>query len=170
MCRFVARLAEWLPRAHFLALVRVDDLELAREIAARRDVTERSTILHVAPDEMADHLSAADAALFLRHTHTMNLVVTSAKLGEYLAAGLPVITTGANASGVNDFIRSRQAGVFLPDSLIIDDHARTELEHVLRSSADPTWRRGLSDATAAWLGGENDAFPGYVSFIRKVLS
>ncbi len=60
--------------------------------------------------------------------------------------------------------------MFLPDSLTIDDQTRTDLEQVLGSSADPAWRRRLSDATTAWLGGENDAFPKYVSFIRGVLS
>ncbi len=170
MCRFVGRLTEWLPSARLLALVRVDDLEMAREIATRCEVAERSTILHVPPEEVAGYLSAADAALFLRHTHTMNLVVTSAKLGEYLAAGLPVVTTGANASVVNEFIRSRRAGVFVPDSLTIDDRTQAHLAHLLRSSADPAWRGGLSEATSDWLGGENDPFPKYVTFIHGILS
>ncbi|MCM1983006.1 glycosyltransferase [Lyngbya confervoides] len=168
MCRFIARLAEQIPNVWFLALVRLDDLQLAKAAISRHGLEQRSTIKHVTADVVADYLSSADLAIFLRHIHPMNLVVTSGKLGEYLAAGLPVITTGANAAIINKFIRESQAGLFIDDSLPINESIIAELDALLDRSQKPGWRVELSLKTAECFGGENDPFRTYAPFIRKI--
>ena len=44
-------------------------------------------------NEMINYLSAADLGISLRDFHPMNSIVTSGKIIDYLACGLPVITT-----------------------------------------------------------------------------
>ena len=170
MCKFVAQLAKRIPRLWFIMLVRMDDLELAMEAIVRYGLDNQSTVLNVTSNEILNYLSAADVALFLRHVHPMNQVVTSGKLGEYLAAGLPIITTGANTEILNGFIRDMQAGVFLHDSLPVDEHLIKELNDLLERSNKTGWRAELSQNTAKRFGGSNDPFHAYVPFIREVLS
>lgn len=43
--------------------------------------------------EVPDYLNACDIAFLLRHNHTMNAVASPTKLAEYLACGLPVISS-----------------------------------------------------------------------------
>ncbi len=168
MCEFIARFKESLPSIWFLALVRFDDLDMAWEAIARHGLDERSTVLHVGPDEMADYLSAADLALFLRHDHLMNRVVTSGKLGEYLATGLPVITTGANAEVLNQFIRETGAGVFILDSLAVDPQFIEQFKALAAHSGDPEWRGWLAGKMAERFGGANDPMNAYPAFVRDI--
>lgn len=44
-------------------------------------------------NEVPDYLNACDIAFLLRHNHKMNAVASPTKLAEYLACGLPVITS-----------------------------------------------------------------------------
>ena len=44
-------------------------------------------------DEINGYLNASDIGIVLRDSHNMNRVVTSGKLLDYLACGLPIITT-----------------------------------------------------------------------------
>lgn len=169
MCQFIAQLVERIPKIWFVALVRLDDLQLAKEAISRHGLDSRSTIGHVTADLISDYLSAADIALFLRHRHPMNVVVTSAKLGEYLAAGLPVITTGANTEVINEFIRERCAGIFLADSLPVNDQLISSIFSLLQRSKQPGWRDELSQRTAGRFGGENDPYRAYVPFIRDII-
>ena len=104
MCRFVAELSKKQPQISFLALVRRDDITLMRSSLKNHGIEPITILKTIEQQDMYKYLSAADIALFLRHNHTMNNIVTSGKLGEYLAAGLPVITTGCNAKVLNDFI------------------------------------------------------------------
>jgi glycosyltransferase involved in cell wall biosynthesis len=98
----------------------------------------------------------------------MNQIVTSAKLGEYLAAGLPVITTGANAEILNDFIRRREAGVFVADSLEVTTAFLQELEALLVRSRDNGWRERLSRAIREAFAGPKDPLQAYVRFMCSI--
>lgn len=170
MCEFVKRLHETLEDVWLLALVRLDDVDLAKRIAAERGIASYITVISVLPDEVASYLSAADVALFLRHRHTMNLVVTSAKLGEYLAAGLPIITTGANAEILNEFIKSQNMGVFVDDSLDLDQGFWPALMRILQLTVDPAWRISQSESFLAQFGGDDDVLGHYVSFLERIIS
>lgn len=170
MCQFASDLAQRDFNIWFLALVRADDVEMTQKAVERFDLAARSTVMHVPESEMYRYLSAADAALFLRHDHLMNRVVTSGKLGKYLAAGLPVITTGANTEMLNDFIREADAGVFISDSLALDDCFQERLRGLLIQSRSSTWRVELSRMTGERFSGKNDAIHTYVSFVKETLT
>jgi glycosyltransferase involved in cell wall biosynthesis len=119
---------------------------------------------------MGSYLSAADIALFLRHNHTMNQVVTSGKLGEYLAAGLPVVTTGANTDMLNNFIRLRRAGAFIPDSLQLSDENKQEISNLLQLSKSVHWRIDLSECSDRYFNLELNFFRGYLENVLALLA
>lgn len=169
MCRFIIQLAQRISNLWFIALVRLDDLQLAKDTISRHGLDCCSTIRHVNADMIMDYLSAADIALFLRHNHLMNVVVTSGKLCEYLAAGLPVITTGANAQIINDFILERRAGIFLHDSLPVNDQIISGISELVARSRQSGWRDDLSQRSACRFGGDNDPYRAYVSFMRDIV-
>ena len=168
MCRFIARLQSQRQSVWFLGLVRTDDIGLANDIAARSGIAAMSTITSVPSTEVMRYLSAADAALFLRHRHSMNEVVTSAKLGEYLASGLPVISTGANASVLNEFMREHGVGLFVPDTLELPADFAERFAQLLDRARDEQWRQTVSSATLRRFAGADDPLKKYCEFIREL--
>ena len=168
MCRFVARLQRQRESVWFLGLVRMDDLGLANDIVARSGIAAISTIVSVPSMEVMRYLSAADVALFLRHEHSMNTIVTSAKLGEYLAAGLPVISTGANANVLNRFMREQGVGLFVPDTLELPADFAEQFAHLLTRAGHAHWRQAVSAATLRRFSGAGDPLKKYCEFIREL--
>lgn len=170
ICRLLTELRQFIPSTWLLALVRVDDLPIAEEVLRRYGLAECATVMNVPAYEMGRYLSAADVGLFLRHDHPMNRVVTSGKLGEYLAAGLPVLTTGANAEILNDYIRHTASGVFVSDDLPVDAQLADELSALTLRFVEPESRVRLSHEAESQFNGENDAFAGFVPFIRAIIN
>src|SRR5690554_6182810 len=116
MCAFVSRISQNIPEIKFLVLVRQDDIELMQNTIIRYKLQSSSIVINASHRDVYKYLSASDLALFLRHDHTMNKIVTSGKLDEYLSAGLPVITTGSNADFINEFILKSRAGFFIDET------------------------------------------------------
>jgi glycosyltransferase involved in cell wall biosynthesis len=87
----------------------IDD-ELRRYGVGERDCTVAS----VAASEVPAYLAAADAALaFIRPTFS-KVSSSPTKIGEYLAAGLPVVT-GRGVGDVDDVLERYDTGVVLDD-------------------------------------------------------
>ena len=169
MCHLLSELRQRIPSTWFLALVRMDDLALADEAIRRHGLTDCATVMNVPADEVGRYLSAADVGLFLRHDHPMNIVVTSGKLGEYLAAGLPVLTTGANAAILNNYIRFTGSGVFIDDDLLVDARLVGDLTALVQRFATTESRAGLSREAETQFNGDNDPFAGYAPFVGEVV-
>lgn len=170
-CQFVSLLRGRMPRLYFLALVKRDDLEKARAILERH--VELSGSFHVTTvpsGEVAGYLSAADVGLFLRHNHSMNRVVTSAKLGEYIGAGLPVITTGATSEVMNRFIGDRGAGLDVEDSLEIDHGLTERLASLVVRTSTPEWRSRLSSMAMDRFCGKDGPGEKYAEFIFRLFN
>jgi glycosyltransferase involved in cell wall biosynthesis len=120
MVEFYVRAKRHVPGLHLLVLTQSDraliDEELRRFGVADGDVTVRSA---PAP-EVAAYLAAADAALaFIRPTYS-KISSSPTKIGEYLAAGLPVVT-GRGVGDTDDQLERHRTGIvlddFTPDSL-----------------------------------------------------
>lgn len=104
-------------------LVREKDHEIVRDLAGRAGVGRDQYVLREVPhDEVGGYLNAADMGVLLRDDHQMNRVVTTAKLGEYLVAGLPVLTTAVAFRAQE--VRESGFGVVLDD--MDDDEAFIE--------------------------------------------
>lgn len=169
MCRLVAGLQKRGLSIQFMAIVRSDDLLLMDETLKKYEIENITTLLSVKHNEVYKYLSAADLALFLRHNHTMNKVVTSGKLGEYLSAGLPVLTTGSNANVLNKFIKDANAGYFIDDSLKINNKLIVYLQEIYSKKDDLKRRNKICKLTHEKFGDTENPFYEYARFIKSII-
>jgi glycosyltransferase involved in cell wall biosynthesis len=168
VCQFVARLSQRGPPVHLLALVHSDGHAAANQVIQQSGLDRASTLKAVAPGDMPRYLSAADVALFLRHNHVMNRIVTSAKLGEYLAAGLPLVTTWA-CPYYRPLAEKHGASLALPDSLELPPGFDRTFAALAAKGANPSWRAEFSQAVQTAVSGQNDPLNAYVAFITRML-
>ena len=166
MCRFLNEMRGQGLNVFLLALVHQGEHRIAQEFIDKYDVGSDCLLRSVIPPEVPHYLCAADIALFLRENHLMNRIVTSSKLGEYLACGLPLLTTEANAY-YNEFIKANGAGLYVSDL----EHWSAELNQALAELAakgkDVAWRITLSEKMHATFGKSAEQMLDYVRFIRK---
>jgi glycosyltransferase involved in cell wall biosynthesis len=165
ICRFLKEMRGQGLNVFLLALVHQGEHDIARGFLEKHDVSPHCLLRSVTPPEMPGYLSAADIAMFLREHHLMNLIVTSSKLGEYLACGLPLLTTGANAY-YNDFIKANEAGLFVTDLEHWSGTLNSGLTQLAARGKDVAWRAELSQNMQARYGRSADAMLDYVRFIR----
>ncbi len=135
---FFRAMAEQHSGVHLLALV--PDVDAMRRMLHRQGVpSDQATVLTVAQQEVGRYLSAADAGLLLRAPSRMNRFSQPTKLGEYLAAGLPVIVSRGTGQ-VDRMMKENDAG-FAVDAFGVPWPQ-------LVAEADRVWReiRGRGDA------------------------
>jgi glycosyltransferase involved in cell wall biosynthesis len=98
MVDFFAVAREAIPHLHFLILTQ-SDYALARQEFARRGIGEESfTLTTVAPEDVPLYLALADVGISFIRPCFSKLASSPTKIGEYLAAGLPIVTN----SGIGD--------------------------------------------------------------------
>ena len=119
----------------------------------------------VPPSEMPSYLGAADVGLCFLRPFPSKLSCSPIKLGEYLACGLPVVST----SGCGDYdalIRGESAGVVVPNSERgAYPNAVRELETLLR---DPDLHARCRRAASRWVGLEEVVSPRYGEIYRSL--
>lgn len=161
---FVRALTRLSSMTHFLCLT--NDVDAMRTALARGGVDEARTTLICAPQsEVARYLSAADAGLLLRAPSRLNRLSQPTKLGEYLAAGVPVVVargTGAVGEIVTDADAGIIVDVFGRDESGIATEARRALDVIAGDGARMrenalrlcdkhfTWSRYVARARAAY--------------------
>jgi glycosyltransferase involved in cell wall biosynthesis len=168
VCQLVQRLVAAGQPAFLLALVHPDGHATAQKLMVQHGLESCAVLRAVHPQEMGEWLSAADVGLFLRHNHMMNRVVTSAKLGEYLAAGLPLITTWG-CPYFRAFAETHSAAVVLPDSLEWPRDFPAQVELLVARGKDDTWRAHFSEAFERTFAGKDNPIRDYVQFIANLL-
>ncbi|NQE54072.1 hypothetical protein C5S29_10815 [ANME-1 cluster archaeon GoMg3.2] len=101
--------------AFLILLIRQEDHHIVKEFIEKLNLSKNEYILtQVDHEEIAKYLSASDIGILLRHKHLMNEVVTSGKIVEYLACGLPVLTTNVVAVYPEE-ISKNNYGIILND-------------------------------------------------------
>ena len=80
------------PGAHFFAITTDRDI-MHRSLLKRRVGEADFTLCSVSSAEVARLVPAMDAGLLIRRRSSVNAVASPVKFGEYLASGVPVITT-----------------------------------------------------------------------------
>lgn len=81
-----------------------------KQIVGSEGSSEKFIFLNVAQHEVADYLSACDLGFLIRKPTLVNTVAQPVKLGEYLAAGVPVCVEG-DVGGVTKELLAYDAGV-----------------------------------------------------------
>ena len=112
MVEFFALARRLLPELHFLILTQGAREPIEMELA-RRGLTESNwTVTSAEPDVVGQYLSAADAAISFIRPSFSKISSSPTKVGEYLAAGLPMICI-AGVGDVDELLRSYRVGVVL---------------------------------------------------------
>jgi glycosyltransferase involved in cell wall biosynthesis len=85
--------------------------------------------LAVQHNEVSNYLNAADFGLLLRAENAVNLVASPTKLGEYLASGLPVVTT-RHAGNASSIVPQTSCGFVLKDPCITEEELHKLLAYI----------------------------------------
>ncbi len=146
----VIQLFKWIldfePNAFFLGLT--PSAEKLTEMLRESLVPEKAyKILLVAFPEIPEYLAAADIGLLLRKKDPLNLYSFPTKFGEYLAAGLHVVTTDA-IFDVREIIQTEKAGTILSN---LDDPLLCvqDLKNAVNSAQQVSDRISISTGAAA---------------------
>ena len=139
--RFALLLKRHLPRMRFVYLTRQDPMILLPAAIDQGLSREDILITSASPEEIPEWLSLFQLAVFFPKTCYATRAMCPTKLGEFLAAGVPVVTSG----GVGDFgeILGRESVGFL-----IHDFAEGELSSVAAKAAGIWPSSGHSSARA----------------------
>jgi glycosyltransferase involved in cell wall biosynthesis len=166
MARFFARAHRHDPRFFLQVLTASPADALRRALAAAGVPAAAFDIRAVAPAEVATLLHAADAGLSLIKPCASKRSSSPTKVGEYLAAGLPVVST----AGIGDCDRqlAEGRGVLLAslDDAACDDGARA-LAALLD---DPETRRRCRAFAEAELSLARTGGPRYASVYERALA
>jgi glycosyltransferase involved in cell wall biosynthesis len=101
--------------AFLILLVRKEDHNIVKEFIDKLNLSDDEYILtQVDHEEIGKYLNASDLGVLLRHNHLMNEAASPGKFGEYLAAGLPVLTTKIVAKYPKE-ISENNYGIILND-------------------------------------------------------
>lgn len=92
MVEFFALAREALPDLHFLVLSQSDHELILAEFERLALPSEARTITQASPGDVGAFLAASDAAIAFSRPGHSRLSSSPTKIGEYLAAGLPVVT------------------------------------------------------------------------------
>lgn len=108
------------PNLYFIMLIRKADHNIAYEFISELNLNEKDhLLLNVSHDEVNGFLNASDLGILLRENHMLNKVASPGKLGEYLSAGLSVLTT-YHIGNYSNKMREDKVGILIDD--IYDDN------------------------------------------------
>lgn len=112
LARFVAVAAETSGGVHLRILSRADRQLVASMMAQGGLRDDQWSLDAKAHSEIPRELAAADAGLFFLQKGISEFACSPTKIGEYLATGIPVVTT-AGVSDTDDIIREYRVGVIV---------------------------------------------------------
>jgi glycosyltransferase involved in cell wall biosynthesis len=166
LAAFVASAVQVSADTRFLALSR-DDQELIRAELRRQGVPDSVfRIRAVAPSDVPAYLGAADIGLSFRRPSLATQACSPTKIGEYLAAGLPVVSN-AGVGDTERVIRDGPVGIVL-ERLATPDYQRA-FRDVRAWLAERSLLRDRCRATAArWFDLETVGGPAYVQVYRDL--
>jgi len=122
MVDFYVRARRHLPNLHLVVLTQSDQALIEDEARAFGLTDADWTIRSVTADEMPAYLAAGDAAMAFIRAAPSKISSSPTKVGEYLAAGLPLVT-GRGVGDVDEVLERYETGV------VLDDFGPDALEH-----------------------------------------
>lgn len=125
--RVFALIRESIPEAHFFSLT--THPQRWQAVVDNAGISEGVTIRSVNAESVPEHLVASDVGLLLRKNTIVNRVASPVKFGEYMASGVPIIST----EGVGDYSAAigQQALGGLVDLSLEDDALREVLRRMI---------------------------------------
>jgi glycosyltransferase involved in cell wall biosynthesis len=114
MVDFYVRARRHVPSLHLVVLTQSDRALIEDEARAFGLTDADWTIRSVTADEMPAHLAAADAAMAFIRPAPSKISSSPTKVGEYLGAGLPLVT-GRGVGDVDAVLERYDTGVVLDD-------------------------------------------------------
>ena len=100
-----------IPGLHLLVVTQTDSCAIQRHLARQGVEPSDYTITSIEHSRLGELLSAADAAVALIRPLPSKVASSPTKIGEYLAAGLPIVTT--DVGDVRDVLEGSRIGVVL---------------------------------------------------------
>lgn len=133
-----------------LLLIRKQDFYIAEDLIKKVSLRKSDYLLTNANhDEVNAYLNAADIGVLFRDDHIMNHVSSPGKLGEYLAAGLPVLISKRIAN-YSEKVRDSDYGVvlnnFYDDNEILSKAKR--LNNDSKRNERSRWAKGIFSVQA----------------------
>jgi glycosyltransferase involved in cell wall biosynthesis len=165
MAAFFGALKRADPRAFFAVLTQSPPEPMAEALRAEGIGGDDAEVRYVPPAELPAALAACDAGIsFIRASYSKR-ASSPTKVGEYLAAGLPVVTN-AGVGDVDALFDDTDAGVVTRsfDRADLDRAA----EALLRLVARPDTRERCRALAANELGLDTVGGPRYVSLLRRL--
>ncbi len=100
------------PRAYALILTHTSPAEISAELERRGFTRDDYRVIDAPPEDVPRHLAGADVGLSLIRSSVARQASSPTKFAEYLAAGLPVITS-ANVGDLDAHIATRRVGALV---------------------------------------------------------
>jgi glycosyltransferase involved in cell wall biosynthesis len=163
MAEFFATARDAIPGLHFLVLSQSDVGEIRRELA-RQEADGDFSVASVAPEQLGRYLAAADFGISFIRPSPSKASSSPTKVGEYLAAGLPVVST----SGVGDLdtLITPEIGVLVTEHTA-PSHRAAAMQ-VSRLVAAAKTRERCREVARRELSLANVGVPRYVRLYRDV--
>jgi glycosyltransferase involved in cell wall biosynthesis len=154
-----------MPDLHFLILSQSDRFLVEREFTCRGITPDAYTIAYVPAGHVGSMLASADFAISFISPSPSKVASSPTKIGEYLAAGLPVVSTAAIGDS-DAILRASRTGVFVHDmSSAAFRRAVDELRDLM---ADPETGQRCRAAARKYLSLEHVGIPRYAELYRRI--
>lgn len=83
---------------YLVLLIKEKDHYIVQEFLRKLHYKDEFLLKQIPHNEIINYLNSSDLGVALRHKHAMNKIASSGKILEYLACGLPVLTTFHNGT------------------------------------------------------------------------
>jgi glycosyltransferase involved in cell wall biosynthesis len=165
MADFVAAARRSEPELLFLIVTQADPAPMLRELERCGIGPDDYRILRAEPEEIGRYLAAADAGLSFVRPCFSKISSSPTKIGEYLAAGLPVVST-AGIGDVDALLRDNRVGALVEDFSPQAYEAAVGTVRELR--ADPGTRQHCAAVARENLSLREVGIPRYDALYRRL--
>jgi glycosyltransferase involved in cell wall biosynthesis len=165
MADFFAAARRVRPDLEFLVLTQSPAESIVDELR-RADVPEGAyRITSAAADEVGDYLAAADFAICFCHPKPSLVAASPTKIGEYLAAGLPVVS-GPRVGDTDTILRQERAGAIVTE--FGDASYERAADEMLALAGDPATRERCRDVAERVFSLRGVGIPRYDALYRQI--
>lgn len=165
MADFVAVAKEAEPELLFLIVTQADPAPMLRELERNGIGAGDHRVLRAEPEEIGRYLAAADVGLSFVRPCFSKISSSPTKIGEYLAAGLPVVST-AGIGDVDSLLRDNRVGALVEDLSVPGYEATVASLRELRD--DPEERQRCVDVAGENLSLHRVGIPRYDALYRQL--